>query len=498
MSSKYDMVIIGSGPGGLTSALILAKAGYKVLVLEKHFKAGGGLHNFKRKGVNFDTGIHYVGSLDDGQILNQLYKYLGILPHLNLKKMDEDCFDLISFNGKEYKLAQGFDRFESSLIKDFPEEEAAIRKFSHDIQEITGKEDLYNMRVPNENGGTFNENIQVSAFEYIKKLTSNEDLQMVLASLNSLYAGKKESSSLYTHAFITHHLIQSAYRFKNGSQELADVMVKLIQDLGGEVLLKREVNGFEYEGDIISAVLTSSGERFEAKNVISSTHPMITLNMVEKGRLRKAYRNRISSVPNTFSSFGLYIKLKKDSFKHMNYNIQEYLDNDTWGVDNYDPKKFPAGYFACTSQSPENEDMADTLVVITLMDFSEVEKWENTKVNKRGDDYLKFKEEKAEKVISLLEKRYPDLREKIESFYTSTPLTLRDYLGAEEGGMYGLLLDYNQPARSFLPVRTHIPNLIFTGQNINLHGLLGTSMSALISCTDFVDINKLIVDIRNA
>jgi all-trans-retinol 13,14-reductase len=498
MTTKYDMVIIGSGPGGLTSALILAKAGYKVLVLEKHFMAGGGLHNFKRKGVHFDTGIHYVGSLDDGQILNQLYKYLGVLPHLHLQKMDKDCFDLISFNGKDYKLAQGFENFENSLIKDFPDEEQAILKFSHDMQAITGQEDLYNMRVPGERGSGFNESIQISAFEYIKELTSNTDLQMVLGSLNSLYAGKKESASLYTHAFITHHLVQSAYRFKNGSQELADVMLERIKALGGDVLLKQEVKAFEYEGEKISAVLTASGERFETKNVISSTHPTITIDMVEKGRLRKSYKNRIRSVANTFSSFGIYIHLKKDRIKHLNYNIQEYLDNDTWGVDNYDPNKFPAGYFACTSPDSENKEMAETLLAITLMDYSEVKKWEDTTVNQRGEDYLKFKEEKAKKFIALLEHRFPNLRDNIEAYFTSTPLTLRDYLGAVEGGMYGMLLDYRQPAKSFLPVKTRIPNLYFTGQNINLHGLLGTSMSALISCSDFVDVNKLIVEIRNA
>ena len=498
MTTKYDMVIIGSGPGGLTSALILAKAGYKVLVLERHFIAGGGLHNFKRKGARFDTGIHYVGSLDDGQILNQMYKYLGILDSLHLQKMDEDCFDLISFGGKDYKLAQGFENFENSLITDFPEEEKAIRKFSKDIQDITGQEDLYNMRIPSEKGVSFNENIQKSVYEYLNKLTSNKDLQMVLASLNSLYAGKKESASLYTHAFITHHLVQSAYRFKHGSQELANVMVDKIRELGGEVLVRQEVNGFEYEGSNISAVLTAAGDRFECKNVISSTHPMITINMIEEGRLRKAYKNRIRSVENTFSSFGIYIKLKENSLKHLNYNVQEYLDNDTWGVDNYKASDFPAGYFACTSENKENEEMADTLTAITLMDYAEVKKWEHTKVNKRGEDYLKFKEEKGERFIDLLERRFPDLRSKIETYYTSTPLTLRDYLAAEEGGMYGFLLDYRQPAKSFVPIKTRIPNLLFTGQNINLHGLLGTSMSALVSCGDFVDINKLIVEIRNA
>jgi all-trans-retinol 13,14-reductase len=498
MSQKYDITIIGSGPGGLTSALILAKAGFKVLVLEKHFIAGGGLHNFKRKGVNFDTGIHYFGSMDEGQVLNQLYKYLGVLPHLHLQKMDEDCFDLIAFGGKEYKLAQGFDRFKETLTGYFPDEEAAITKFVDDICEITGEEELYNLRLPQPNPLPYNEKIQISVDKYLQELTKNEDLRLVLGSLNSLYGGKRESASLYTHAFITHHLIQSAYRFKYGSQELADVLVEKIKEYGGEVKTRQEVSGFEYEGKLISAVLTTDGQRYETKNVISSTHPAITLKIVEEGRLRKAYRKRLNSVANTCSSFGLYIKLKENTLEHLNYNIQEYGVNDTWGADLYNRVEFPEGYFACTTPDPKNEKMAETLLIITLMEYDEVRKWEHTKVGRRGDDYLAFKEEKAQKLFDFLENRFPGIREKTEVYYTSSPLTLRDYLGAVEGGMYGLQLDYRQPAKSFVPVKTHIPNLIMTGQNINLHGLLGTSMSAVISSSIFIDIRKLITDIRNA
>jgi len=498
MSQKYDIVIIGSGPGGLTSGLILANAGYKVLILEKHYIVGGGLHNFRRKGVNFDTGIHYVGSLGEGQVLNQLYKYFGILDDLHLQKLDDDCFDLISFGGKEYKLAQGFERFRETLTAYFPEEAKAIKTFVDDICTITGEEELYNLRLPPENPKPYNEKIQISVDQYLRGLTSNKDLQLVLGSLNSLYGGKRESASLYTHAFITHHLIRSAYRFKYGSQELADILAAKIREKGGEIKLRQEVTGFEYDGKLISAVLTKSGERFETKNVISSTHPAITLSMIEEGRLRKAYRKRISSVANTFSSFGLYIKLKKNTLPYINYNIQEYRGEDTWGVDLYPKVQFPEGYFACTTMDPQNEKMAETLLVITLMDYNELKKWEHTSVGKRGEDYLKFKEEHAQKLFDFLERRFPDIREQTEAYYTSTPLTLRDYLGAVEGSMYGLQLDYRMPAKSFLPVHTHIPNLIFTGQNINLHGLLGTSMSAIISSGVFVDLRQLITDIRNA
>ena len=89
----YDAIIVGSGLGGLASATILAKEGYKVCVLEKNKQIGGMLQIFVREKVIFDTGVHYVGGLSKGQNLYQLFKYLGIMDKIKIRKMDEDFVD---------------------------------------------------------------------------------------------------------------------------------------------------------------------------------------------------------------------------------------------------------------------------------------------------------------------------------------------------------------------------------------------------------------------
>ena len=118
MKSHYDVVIIGSGLGGLVSANILAKEGYSVCVLEKNNQYGGNLQTFVRDKTIFDTGVHYIGGLNKGQNLYQYFKYLDIIDDLNLKKLDEDGFDVITFDNdnREYKHAQGYDRFIKNLL----------------------------------------------------------------------------------------------------------------------------------------------------------------------------------------------------------------------------------------------------------------------------------------------------------------------------------------------------------------------------------------------
>jgi monoamine oxidase len=97
MKTHYDVVITGSGLGGLVASIILAREGYSVCVLEKNNQYGGNLQTFVRDKTIFDTGIHYIGGLDKGQNLYKYFQYIGIMDALKLHKMDEDGFDIISF-----------------------------------------------------------------------------------------------------------------------------------------------------------------------------------------------------------------------------------------------------------------------------------------------------------------------------------------------------------------------------------------------------------------
>src|SRR5881394_3733095 len=110
---QFDVTIIGSGLGGLECGYILAKEGFKVCILEKNRQLGGNLQIFVRDKAIFDTGIHYIGGLDEGQNLNRYFQYFGLMDKLRLKRMDMDGFDRISFRGdpREYRHAQGYDRF---------------------------------------------------------------------------------------------------------------------------------------------------------------------------------------------------------------------------------------------------------------------------------------------------------------------------------------------------------------------------------------------------
>ena len=109
--SKYDIIIIGSGLGGLECGAILSKEGFNVCVVEKNAQFGGCFQTYQRKGHLLDTGIHYVGSLDEGQVMNQYFRYFGIMDKLKIKRLDDAAFDTIYYKGKTYDYAMGYPQF---------------------------------------------------------------------------------------------------------------------------------------------------------------------------------------------------------------------------------------------------------------------------------------------------------------------------------------------------------------------------------------------------
>jgi all-trans-retinol 13,14-reductase len=502
---QFDYVIIGSGLGGLLCAYILTKEGNSVCVLEKNRQIGGNLQIFVRDKAIFDTGIHYIGGLDEGQNLNQYFRYFGLMDKLKLKKLDEECFDVVSFDNDEteYQYAMGYDRFSEKLMEYFPSEKEAIRLYCAKLREISNFSPLYNLRYSAQS--FFNtEYLTVNAKQYIESITSNTLLQNVLAGTNPLYAGVGDKTPLYVHGLIINSYIESAYKCIGGGAQIAAILAKSIKEMGGEVRNYSEVTKFCFKGDEIESVELSNGERVEGKRFISNIHPSNTLDMVEPGKIRKAYSTRIHNLENTTSVFILNIVLKPRSLKYRNCNIYHYKSPHVWDTLNYTDESWPRGYALFFPVSKEDEEYAESLTIMAYMKYEDVEAWKSTyhtipnHRTSRGEGYEEFKIRKAEQLIDELEKIMPGLRSKIKSYNTSSPLTYRDYIGTKDGSMYGVMKDYSDPIKTFIPTRTKVPNLFFTGQNISLHGVLGVTISSITTCSEFFGLEYLINKIKSA
>jgi len=484
--SRYDVVVAGSGLGGLECAAMLSKEGYSVCVLEKNPVFGGCLQSFSRAGHLLDTGIHYIGSLDPGQIMHQYFKYFGILDSIKLRRLDADAFDIISYQGQEYKHAMGFDRFVDTLAQQFPLERNGLREYAQIVKGVYDLIGVDHLRKGIISVGGM-EYFSQSASQVIDSTVGDEKLRNILAGSVTLYGGARDYSTLYHHAMINGSNIDGAYRIVDGTQSVADALVEVIRKNGGDVFRNSEVTRFVVASGKITAVEVNGTEHIEAKYFISNLHPATTLNLVEKTKeVKKAYLTRMNSIPNSYGLFTLYLIMKKGSFPYKNSNYYLHGGNDAWYATAHPEDKSVKFALVCNQANSQNEKFADVVTVLCPMYFDEVEQWSDSRIGRRGIPYEEFKQAKAAELLDFTAKYISNIRGNVEAIHTATPLTYRDYTAIPEGSAYGMTKNYKNPLVSLIPSRTKIENLLLTGQNLNVHGALGVTLTATLTCSELL------------
>lgn len=488
MEKHYDIVVIGSGLAGLVSAAIMSKEGKRVCVIEKNEQIGGSLQTFKREGVTFDTGVHYMGGLLPGQNLYQIFNYLGIMDRLETVKMDEQGFDAVLFKDDpvEYVYGMGYENFEKNLCKHFPDEQPAIRKYCEEMQRICNNFPMYYLR----SEGTYQDTTVFTkgVKQFIEEITDNVKLQNVLAGTNLLYAGIPDKTPLYVHALVVNSYIESSVKCKQGGDQIAKLLARVIKENGGEILRKQKAVKLDVAEGNATKLHLESGLQLTADTFISNIHPVQTLELTDTNAIRQIYRNRIKSLENSISVFVIYAILKPGTFKYHNRNFYYFDEVDVWRCHDYTEETWPYTYafFECAPQ--HNNEYTEAVTIMAYMRYEDVKDWGEThnttlNVNSRGESYDEFKKRKAEKLLDVVSIKFPGFRDMVKSYYTSTPLSYRDYIGTNDGNMYGIIKDFNDPVKTMISPKTKINNLYLTGQNINLHGVLGVTVSAVITCS---------------
>lgn len=511
----YDIVIIGGGLGGLQCGYILAKNGLNVCVLEKNPVLGGCLQSYRRRGaectLEFDSGMHYVGGLDQGQPLNVLFDYFNLL-ELPWAKMDTQGFDEVNINGKSYMFANGYSAFAEKMCEYFPGQRENLKKYVTFLKEVG--ESLPKSLSPKAAEDVFTSSLFArSAREFLCETISDPLLREVLSG-TSLKMELGNNLPLYTFAQINNSFLESAYRLQGGGNLIADSLAASIREMGGTILTGKEVT------EIIPEGVYCGEEFFAAKHIISNIHPATTINLVgESAGLRKIYRNRINRLENTFGMFTANIALKPGMIPYLNRNQYVYSlapDKSLWDTHNSkggDVSRVMVSYYnrggataatlfgegtaGCGIGNPlSGKDSALALDLLTPMNWEEVEQFEGSRIGNRPAEYNALKEEKLKGCLKLASNAIPGLEEAVERVYTSTPLTYRDYTATACGCAYGIRKDCNNLMLTLLTPKTPMENLYLTGQSLNLHGVLGVSMTSFFTCAQIIGMEVATKDLK--
>jgi len=491
-------VIVGSGLGGLSCGLILSRNGYDVTILEQGAQIGGCLQCFRREGVKFETGMHFIGSADEGQVLNRLLRYLGVLDDIRLSRLDTEGYNVVSLDGQQFRFANGREAFIETLARDFPHERDGLHRYFDLVERVASASSLHTLRHADADASPLNTTFQLRSMnEVISEVISDGLLRNVLVGDLPLYAAERDKTPFSAHAFIADFYNQSAFRIVGGSDQVAFSLAKHIRENGGEICCRQQVR--KVVCDNSRAVGVETEDRFyPADVVIAAIHPARVLELCDSPLLRPAYRARVAAMSETVGGFAVYLRFKPETLPYMNCNFYGYYQQSPWGCEHYTADNWPRGYLYMHFCNAPDQQWAEGGVILSYMQFAEVEQWVGTKTGHRGEAYEQLKRNRAERLIEAVCREFPHLREAIAGYETSTPLTYLDYTGTERGAMYGIARDFRLGPAGRVQHRTKIPNLLLAGQNTNSHGILGVLVGTIVACSELLTSESIIKDIIKA
>jgi len=503
LANSYDAIIIGSGMGSLTAAAILSKEGQKVLVLEKHYTAGGFTHVFKRKGYEWDVGIHYIGDVQrPTSVVKKVFDYVT---NAQLKWADMGTvYDTIIIGEKAYDFVKGTTNFKEKLYEYFHDEKEAIDNYVSLVFEATKASQSYYMEkaVPKIVSTLFGNKMRKpflkfsdkTTHEVLSSITQNKELIKVLSGQYGDYGLPPKQSSFTMHASVARHYFDGASFPVGGSSQITKTTDKVIEKAGGTILISAAVDEIIIENNKAVGVKMADGKVFNAKNIISGTGIITTYKKLlpQTSVVKHKLNKQLEKVKPSVSHACLYIGLNgsPNELKLPKTNLWIYpedLDHDA-SVDRYlkdIDSPFPVVYVSFPSAKdpdwPNRYPGKSTIDIITLLPYEIFKNWEGSKWMKRGEDYESFKEKIAQRLLEELYKQIPQVKGKIDCYELSTPLTTQHFVNYEKGEIYGLDHTPKRFRQRFLQPRTPIKNFYLTGQDIVSAGVAAALFSGVLT-----------------
>lgn len=454
--ADYDAIIIGSGAGGLSAALKLARSNYSVILLEAMPSFGGYLNPFYRKGYTFDTGLHYLGELGREDRFWRLLDELGLHESIKFIELNPDGFDRYVFPDYELRVCKGKNRFIERLIRDFPREEHGIHEFFTVFQKIIqamkasqsmekGALQMLSFIVKHP---VMMKYLRVPYQKLLNDVTSDKRLQAVLAAPCGDYGLPPAKASILIAVMVWAHYLKGAYYPCGGSGALRDAFVNGLKDHGAAMKKSSRAVSIDKQ-DNTFIVTTESGEKYSARVVISDADPVVTLGrLVSPELIPPKIKKKVRRMRPSGGSFYAFIGTDLDlpSIGITDENIIHYHDYDinklySQAPASNAPESFPMFFITSPSvKDPEGGHAPagyHSIEIITGSSYKLFEQWAHLPSRKRGEKYNSLKEKFGERLIAAAERYIPTLSQHIDFVEYATPLSNQYWVNAVRGGNYG-------------------------------------------------------------
>lgn len=476
MSSRDKAVVAGAGLSGLCSALILARQGFSVTLLEPRDRVGMTLRGFTRRGVYFDTGLHYTGGLGKGGALARLFGRLGV--SLEAIPFADDGFDEVRLvdSGKRARFRGGAREFSESLKQSFPDQARSIEDFTADL--VTAH-DSSEYLVERPNPYLAEKALALDNISLAARLAVIDDpeLRQVLSCHTLLHGTPASEVSMLLHGRILGSYLHGAHSTRGGGRALIRALEDACRAAGVTIRVKERLRRVECADRRVQGARLESGERLPASLVVYTGRPEALPDLFEPDALRPKFAARmraLASTPSACMLFGITRDIPP-VLRGRNLFFLEGDGPDRAFLPDARPERGP--FFVTATPDPEGGPGGGITVVApaSAAGFAE---YAAHAPGKRPAAYGELKARTLAGMERRIRELCPELAD-VNFIDGATPATLAYYLDNPAGALYGI----RRPHTGFAPPPvTRVAGFAVAGQGVVAPGVLGAVISAFVTC----------------
>jgi phytoene desaturase len=462
-TDEYDAVVVGAGLGGLSAAALLAKAGLRVLAVDRQDGPGGCAHAFRRGPYLFDPAVHVTAEVRDGAMLDLLLNYLGVrdrcnflqLPHLYRAAFPDLTFDA----------PLGFDELVDAHVRLFPNEEEGLRgyfdlqrRFFDEMTHLSMEVALKDLDRLVEAFPLFFTYRTATLGRVVDEFVVDERLKGLLGAFWPYWGVPPSRLAFYTYSGMLNTVADHGYFYCEGSfQRLADAFAAALTESGGELLLETDVTRILVNDGRVVGVEIAGGRQIGSPIVISNVDATMTFEeLVEPDAVPTSLLKRVRRLEPSLSAFVVYAATDLDlgaldaqheqfAYRHWDHEqtYREILDGKPGGIWANVPT------ITDPSLAPDGQHL---VIISALARHDAVTSWDAAK------------EQWTQDLLGLIEAEFfPGLGDHLEHVECATPQTLEAFTRHRQGAIYGWAVTPAQTGSKRLAHDTPIRGLYLSG-----------------------------------
>jgi len=521
MQEEVDVLIIGSGAGGLCAGIALSRAGKKVMVVEQHDVPGGWSHSFFLDGHRFSPGVHYIGLLDEGGSTSQLYEGLGIGNDLTFFRMNKDAYEHCWIGDERFDFPADFEKLKTRLAKRFPKEKKNVANYLDMVREVSRQLQL----IPTMDG--FWDMVTIpwrtrhmgkyglfSLKRVIDWYINDPLLKKILNIQCGDHGLPPGRASFVLHSALMSHYFEGGFYPMGGGGAIVKAMTKAIKKYDGviktgtavEKIIIEQIN----DKKVATGAILLDGSTIRAEHVISNADPGITYRkLIGEEHLSTKLKKKLDQAKYSCTSLILFLVLDMDVSaagldsgniwlmpnKDLDNFYEEMMTENLEKIDS-----FSGMFVSCTTlKDPSTYDgKHHCLEVVTFINYDAFKQFKQ-EGRERSEAYKKYKSSLENKMLNGLEKVLPDVRSHIVKMELGTPITNEYYINSTKGAVYGTEKSLKHIGPFAFPSKTEIENLYMCGASVLSHGVAGAGHSGVDTAARILGCKpaELLIDDKN-